>query len=456
MRIEEDTMGKVEVPINALWGAHTQRTINNFQISGITFPVNFLETLVIVKKVCAKVNGELGEITDKEAKLIALAAEKVIEDKLWDQFPLDIIQTGSGTQTNMNANEVLANLASQLSEKENKINWSTVNKGQSSNDIIPTAMNISTSVAITRELIPQLEKLIKALEEKEEEFKAIIKIARTHLQDAVPMTLGQEFGAFAAQLREIKLQIERTLPILYNLPVGGTAVGTGVNAHPSLAEEVCKELEREYNLPFKPSENSFRQIAAHDELVTISGLIRTLAIALIKIANDIRWLASGPRCGLGELSLPSNEPGSSIMPGKINPTQSEAMVQAGLKVMGNDHVVSLGGLYGGQLNLNTAKPIIIHSVLQSITILSNAMGSFTEKSVVGIKANKERIASLVEQSLMLATALTPYIGYDEASRLAKKAYIEGKTIRELALEEKILTKEELEKALDPLRMVGMK
>ncbi|MHA1910776.1 MAG: class II fumarate hydratase, partial [Candidatus Kariarchaeaceae archaeon] len=432
----------------------TQRTINNFKISGITFPINFLETLVTVKKVCAKVNGKLGEITSKEAQLIALAAEKIINDHLWDQFPLDIIQTGSGTQTNMNANEVLANLASK-GEKE-KIHWSIVNRGQSSNDIIPTAMNVSTSVAITKELIPQLKKLIEALKEKEEEFKAIIKIARTHLQDAVPMTMGQEFGTFAAQLKEIKRQIVMTLPSLYKLPVGGTAVGTGVNAHPLLAEEVCKELEKEYDIPFKPSENLFRQIAAHDELVTISGIIRTLAIALIKIANDIRWLASGPRCGLGELSLPANEPGSSIMPGKINPTQSEAMVQAGLMVMGNDHVVSLGGLYGGQLNLNTAKPIIIHSLLQSISILSNAMRSFTEKSVIGIKVNEDRIASLVEQSLMLATALTPYIGYDEASKLAKKAFEEGKTIRELALEEKILTEEELEKALDTSKMVGTK
>ncbi len=457
-RIERDTLGEVKVPQKAWWGAQTQRSLENFKISGIRFPIIFLDSLVRIKRACARANSELGEIPGELGEIIIKAATKILEDQMWDQFPLDIFQTGSGTQTNMNANEVIANIANVMlggkkGEKKPVHPNDHVNKGQSSNDIIPTTMYVSTARALKAQLFPALDKLASALEAKAEEFKDIIKIGRTHLQDAVPITLEQEFSGYVAQLRSVKEQLKNLFSIITYLPIGGTAVGTGLNAHPKLAALTCKYLSEELKIEFKPSRNKFAQIAAHDELVSLSGLLNTLAVALIKIGNDIRWLASGPRCGLGELILPANEPGSSIMPGKINPTQAEALVQACLRVIGNVHVIGMGGFFGGQLDLNTAKPLMIHAMLESITLLANAMTSFTEKCVIGIKANTQRITQLVDQSLMLVTALTPYIGYDKAAKIAHKAHREGKTIREVVLEENVLSPEELEKALDLRKMV---
>ncbi len=457
-RIERDTLGEVKVPKEAWWGAQTQRSLQNFRISGIRFPPIFLDSLVRIKRTCARVNAELGEIPETIGESIIKAATKIIEDQMWDQFPLDVFQTGSGTQTNMNANEVIANIANVMlggkkGEKTPVHPNDHVNKGQSSNDIIPTAMYVATARALKSQLFPALDKFAAALEVKAEEFKDIIKIGRTHLQDAVPITLGQEFSGFAAQLRSIEEQLKKTFPIITYLPIGGTAVGTGLNAHPKLAELTCKYLSAELDIEFKPTRNRFAQIAAHDELVSVSGLLKVLAVALIKIGNDIRWLASGPRCGLGELILPANEPGSSIMPGKINPTQAEALIQACLRVIGNDHVISMGGFFGGQIDLNTAKPLMIHAMLESITLLSNAMTSFTDRCLNGIEANTRRIEQLVEQSLMLVTALTPHIGYDKAAKLAQKAYREDKTIKDVVLEEKIFEPEELEKVLNLKKMV---
>ncbi len=457
-RIERDSLGEVKVPKNVWWGAQTQRSLENFRISGTRFPILFLDSLIRIKRSCARANIELKELSEKIGKAIIAAADKIINDQMWDQFPLDVYQTGSGTQTNMNANEVIANIANEIlggkrGEKKPVHPNDHVNKGQSSNDIIPTAMNVSTARALQNQLIPTLKTLRKKLEEKAIQFKEIIKIGRTHLQDAVPITLGQEFSGYAAQLRATESQLELIFPIITFLPIGGTAVGTGLNAHPKLAKLTCRYLSDELGISFKPSQNKFSQIAAHDELVTISGILKTLAAALIKIGNDIRLLASGPRCGLGELILPVNEPGSSIMPGKVNPTQVEALVQACLRVIGNDQVIAMGGFFGGQIDLNTTKPLMIYTLLESITLLSNSMKSFTEKCVEGIKANRERISFLVNQSLMLVTALTPHIGYDKAAKIAQKAYKEGKTIRQVVLEEKLLTEEELDNFLNLHSMV---
>ncbi len=457
-RIETDSLGSVKVPNDALWGAQTQRAIQNFPISGIVFPPIFLESLVRLKRALAWANKDLGELDAKLAEAIIQATTRILEKQMWDQFPLDIFQTGSGTQTNMNANEVIANLASEFlggeRGKKHPVHPNDhVNRGQSSNDVIPSAMYISAALAVRDQLAPAIKALEQELERKAQEYMEIIKIGRTHLQDAVPISLGQEFSAYAAQLHTIQENLNALIPLICELPIGGTAVGTGLNAHPQLAEKTCQYLKEDLQLPFTPAKNRFADIAAHDKMVTLSGHIRTLAVALIKIANDIRMLGSGPRCGIGELILPANEPGSSIMPGKINPTQAEMLIQVCLKVMGNDHTVAMGGFFGGQFDLNTAKPLIAYSVLESIRLLSNAMLSFNERCVRGIEPNRDRIRFLVEQSLMLATALNPYIGYDNAARIAKKAFKEGKTIREVALEEKILSPEELDVALDLRRMV---
>ncbi len=457
-RIETDSLGSVKVPNEALWGAQTQRAIENFPISGIVFPPIFLESLIRLKRALAKANKDLGELNDEIADGIIQASTQILEKQMWDQFPIDVFQTGSGTQTNMNANEVIANLASELlggqRGKKHPVHPNDhVNRGQSSNDVIPSAMYISAALAVRDQLIPAIETLKQELERKAHEYMEIIKIGRTHLQDAVPISLGQEFSAYATQLLSIQKNLEALIPLLCELPIGGTAVGTGLNAHPQLAEKTCQYLKEELQLPFAPAKNRFADIAAHDKMVTLSGLIRTLAVALIKIANDIRLLGSGPRCGIGELILPANEPGSSIMPGKVNPTQAEMLVQVCMKIIGNDQAVAIGGFFGGQFDLNTAKPLIAYNVLESVNLLRNAMLSFNERCVKGIRPNEDRIRFLVEQSLMLATALNPYIGYDNAARIAKKAFEEGKTIREVALDEGILSPEELDVALDLRRMV---
>ncbi|OLS28940.1 MAG: Fumarate hydratase class II [Candidatus Heimdallarchaeota archaeon LC_2] len=460
IRIENDTMGEVEVPSNAIWGAQTQRSIQNFQISTRRFPKSFIIALTQVKRACAIANGELGVIERDIAEVITKAANEIINDGLHlNQFPLDIYQTGSGTQTNMNANEVLSNRAiqimgGQIGSKTPVHPNDHVNKGQSSNDVIPTAMHLSALTEITKTLEPALEGLIISLRSKQNEFINIVKIGRTHLQDAVPLTLGQEFSAYVFQLETVKSHIKEASRYLEQLAIGGTAVGTGLNAHRDLDKKVCSILSNDTGLNFRSDGNKFALIASKDALVGVSGALKTLAITLIKIANDIRWLSSGPRCGLGEISLPENEPGSSIMPGKVNPTQNEMLIQVGAQVIGNDVAVSMGGSWG-VLELNLMKPMIISNVLESIELLANGMNSFSINCISGIKANETRINNLVSQSLMLVTALTKDIGYDKAAYIAKKAFKEGKTIRETVLNEGLIPESEIDKKLDLTKMVHL-
>ncbi len=457
-RIEKDSMGEVKVPADKLWGAQTQRSLMNFDISSRKFPEPFIMALVEVKRAVAIANKELGQVDPKIADAIIQAAEEILEEKKHlDQFPLDIYQTGSGTQTNMNANEVLANRAIQILGGEvgskNPVHPNDhVNKGQSSNDVIPTAMHVSALVEIEKRLLPELDNLSKALEDKAKEFMDIIKIGRTHLQDAVPLSLGQEFSGYVHQLRIAKQAIESAKELIRPLALGGTAVGTGLNAHPDMSKRAIEIISERTGVQFTDDANKFALLAGKDGLVAVSGALKTLAVTLIKIANDIRLLASGPRCGIGELHLPENEPGSSIMPGKVNPTQAEMMVQVGAQVIGNDAAITAGGTWGFY-ELNLMKPMIISNILESIDILTRGMASFRKNAVEGITANVERISSLVDKSLMLATALTPVIGYDKAAELAKKAYKEGKTIREVVREEQLMSDEDLEKALDLTHMV---
>ncbi|RMG34072.1 MAG: class II fumarate hydratase [Methanobacteriota archaeon] len=457
-RIEKDSMGEVKVPADKLWGAQTQRSLMNFDISSRKFPKPFIKALIEVKRAVAIANKELGQVDAKIADAIVQAAEEILEQGMHlDQFPLDIYQTGSGTQTNMNANEVLANRAIQIlggvvGSKDPVHPNDHVNKGQSSNDVIPTAMHISTLVEIEKRLLPELDNLSAALEQKAKEFMGIIKIGRTHLQDAVPLSLGQEFSGYVHQLKIAKQAINAAKELIRPLALGGTAVGTGLNAHPDMSKRAIEIISERTGVQFSDDANKFALLAGKDGLVAVSGALKTLAVALIKIANDIRLLASGPRCGIGELHLPENEPGSSIMPGKVNPTQAEMIVQVGAQVIGNDAAITAGGTWGFY-ELNLMKPMIISNVLESIDILTRGMASFRKNAVEGITANVERISSLVDKSLMLATALTPVIGYDKAAELAKKAYKEGKTIREVVREEQLMSEDELEKALDLTHMV---
>lgn len=460
-RTEKDSLGDVKVPNSALWGAQTQRSKHNFQISSRRLPDVFIRALVEIKRACAISNNELGIIAEDVANAIVKAADEVLDHGMHlEHFPLDVYQTGSGTQTNMNANEVLSNRAIQIMDgtigSKSPVHPNDhVNKGQSSNDVIPTAMHLSALAEINKTLIPSLNKLIGALSVKVIEFKAIVKIGRTHLQDAVPLTLGQEFSGYVSQLTSARNHLMNSVELLEFLAIGGTAVGTGLNAHPDLASKVCNILSRRYDLKLKSDGNKFSLIATKDSLVAVSGALKTLAVSLMKIANDIRLLASGPRAGLGELLLPENEPGSSIMPGKINPTQCEMLTQVGAQVIGNDATVTIGGL-GSFMELNVMKPVIISNILESIEILSNGMRSFTDHAVVGLKADEERINELVEKSLMLVTALTSQLGYDKAAKLAKQAYVEGKTIREVVLENNLMTEDDLNQALDLSKMVTNK
>ncbi len=446
-RKERDSMGEINVPMNALWGAQTQRSIENFHISNRKFPWIFISSLIEIKRACAIANSELGEISKNIADAIISACDKLLDGDYQDQFPLDIFQTGSGTQTNMNVNEVIANLAQKISGIKIHPN-DHVNRGQSSNDTIPTAMHVSTLRELSFRLIPSLDYLIGELQNKSNEFMKIIKIGRTHLQDAVPMSLGQEFSAYVAQLNIARSHILLTNAFIEKLAIGGTAVGTGLNANEDLDVRVCEILSERFGLNFFPSTNKFAQIAGKDGLHAVSGALRVLATVLMKIANDIRWLASGPRAGLGEINLPANEPGSSIMPGKINPTQNEMLIQVAAQVIGNDTTVSTGAQWG-ILQLNLMKPVIISNILESIDILSNGMTSFAKRAIHGITVNEKRISQLVENSLMLVTALTklPNIGYDLAAKLAKKALNENKSIKQVILEEKLMDEKELEKAL---------
>lgn len=459
-RIEKDTMGEIQVPFDKYYGAQTARSLMNFKIGGDRFPRELIRAFGILKKAAALTNKELETLSAEKADLIIKAADEVIEGKLDEHFPLVVWQTGSGTQTNMNANEVIANRAIELaggelgSKKPIHPN-DDVNKAQSSNDTFPTAMHIAAVEQIHHRLIPMVTKLRDALQQKSEEFKDIIKIGRTHLMDAVPLTLGQEFSGYVQMLTNGLERINAALPRLYELALGGTAVGTGLNTHPKFAELSAKKIAEITGLPFVTARNKFEALATHDALVEFHGVLKTLAASLMKIANDIRWLGSGPRCGLGELHLPENEPGSSIMPGKVNPTQSEAMTMVCAQVFGNDVAVNIGGA-SGNFELNVFKPVIIFNVLNSIRLISDACESFTDHCVVGIEANVENIKKHVENSLMLVTALNPVIGYDNAAKVAKKAHAENKTLKQAAVELGLLTPDKFDEIVRPEKMIGPK
>jgi fumarate hydratase, class II len=457
-RSERDAFGPIDVPADALWGAQTQRSLHHFAISTERMPVALLRALAEVKRACAAVNGELGLLaTDKMAAIIA-AADEVLEGAHPDAFPLSVWQTGSGTQTNMNMNEVLANRASELLGGERGMARRVhpndhVNLGQSSNDIFPTAMHVAAVTTLNDDLLPALQALGAVLQVKAVEFADIVKIGRTHLQDATPLTVGQEMSGWVAQLDHAEQAIVATLPALEALAVGGTAVGTGLNAAPGFGERVALELADRSGLPFYSAANKFAALAGHDALVSAHGALKTLATALMKIANDVRWLASGPRSGLGELSIPENEPGSSIMPGKVNPTQCEAMTMLCCQVFGNDVALTVGAA-SGNFELNVFKPLIIHNFLSSVRLLADGMRSFDTHCARGIEVNAPRIAELVARSLMLVTALSPHIGYDRASEIAKQAHHMGTSLREAALALGYVTEEQFDAWVRPEDMVG--
>ena len=455
-RIEHDTFGPIEVAADRLWGAQTQRSLEHFHISSERMPEELILALAMVKRACALVNRDLNLLSAAKADAIVQAADEILLGQHTQEFPLSVWQTGSGTQTNMNLNEVLANRASELLGgkwgKDRLVHPNDdVNLGQSSNDIFPTAMHVAASLSIIQSLLPTLCKLRSTLEKKSRSFDGIVKIGRTHLQDATPLTLGQEFSAYVAQLDYAESIINASLPSLCELAVGGTAVGTGLNTHVEFGERVAAELARSTGLPFKSAANKFAALAAHDALVAAHGMLKTLAAALMKIANDIRWMASGPRSGLGEISIPENEPGSSIMPGKVNPTQCEALTMLCCQVFGNDVAINIGGA-SGNFELNVFKPLIAHNFQQSVRLLADGMASFEAHCVHGIQANHERIAELLERSLMLVTALTPHIGYDLAAEIAKQAHRDGGTLKQTALALGYVTEEEFDNWVQPAKM----
>ena len=457
-RTESDSMGAVEVPTDRYYGAQTQRSLENFRIGGDRFTREMIRALGIVKKASAQVNLELGLLDSKLAELIVQAADEVIAGKWDEHFPLVVWQTGSGTQSNMNANEVISNRAielagGELGSKKPVHPNDHVNRSQSSNDAFPTAMHIAAVEATVGQLLPALHQLIATFEKKTAAFADIIKIGRTHLQDATPLTLGQEFSGYLTQLREGVRRAEAAIKPLYPLALGGTAVGTGLNAHPQFAEKVAARIAALTGQPFVSAPNKFEALSAHDALVEAHGQLRTIAVSLMKIANDVRWLASGPRCGIGELRIPENEPGSSIMPGKVNPTQCEALTMVCVQVMGNDATVGIAGSQGN-FQLNVFKPVIIHNFLHSVRLLADAMVSFDEHCARGIEPNRERIQQHLEESLMLVTALNPHIGYDNAAKVAKKAYQENKTLKETAVELGLISAEKFDQVVRPEKMVG--
>lgn len=457
-REERDTMGVVQVPVNALWGAQTQRSLRNFRISGERMPIALIHALVLVKRAAASVNRDLGLLDASTAAAIIEAADEVISGCHDTEFPLVVWQTGSGTQTNMNVNEVLANRASELLGGGRGIACrihpnDDVNKGQSSNDVFPSAMHVAAVRAISHQLRPSILALRRTLAAKAEEFAGIVKIGRTHLQDATPLTLGQEFSGYVSQLDHGLEHVDASLAHLCELALGGTAVGTGLNTHPEFAVRVAAELAILTDLPFVSALNKFEALAASDALVHAHGALKTLAASLIKIANDIRWLASGPRCGIGELKIPENEPGSSIMPGKVNPTQSEAMIMLCCQVMGNDVAINMGGAMGN-FELNVMRPLIIHNFLQSVRLLADGVLSFNDNCAVAIMANTERIDELMKNSLMLVTALAPHIGYDKAAAIAKTAHHEGTMLKEAAIASGHVTAEQFEAWVKPEDMIG--
>ena len=457
-RTETDSFGPIEVPADRYWGAQTQRSLENFRIGGERMPIPLIHAFGLQKKAAALANMALGALEERLGRAILAAADEVIDGRLDDHFPLVVWQTGSGTQTNMNLNEVIANRANEmlgapLGAKKPVHPNDHVNLSQSSNDSMPTAMHIAAALETTRRLIPALRRLHAALDRKAAEFADVVKIGRTHLQDATPLTLGQEFSGYARQIETGIARIEGALPRVMELAQGGTAVGTGLNAAPDFAHRFAEEAARIAGLPFVTAPNKFEALAAHDALVELSGALNTLAASTMKIANDIRLLASGPRCGLGELILPENEPGSSIMPGKVNPTQAEALTMVAVEVMGNHVAVTIAGSQG-HLELNVYKPVIALNVLRSIRLLADASESFTRNCVEGIEADRARIADLLERSLMLVTALAPRIGYDAAAKIARKAHAEGTSLREAAAALGLIDADEFDRLVRPEAMVG--
>ncbi|MEO3739102.1 class II fumarate hydratase [Kosakonia sp. WA-90] len=457
-RSEKDSMGAIDVPADKLWGAQTQRSLEHFRISTEKMPVSLIHALALTKRAAAKVNQDLGLLPAEKAGAIIAAADEVLEGKHPDEFPLAIWQTGSGTQSNMNMNEVLANRGSEIlggvRGMARKIHPNDdVNKSQSSNDVFPTAMHVAAVIAVREHLLPQLQVLKQTLSEKSIAFADIVKIGRTHLQDATPLTLGQEISGWVAMLEHNLKHIELNLPHLGELALGGTAVGTGLNTHPEYARRVAEELANVTRQPFITAPNKFEALATCDALVQMHGALKGLAASLMKIANDVRWLASGPRCGIGEIAIPENEPGSSIMPGKVNPTQCEAMTMLCAQVLGNDVAVNIGGA-SGNFELNVFRPLVIHNFLQSVRLLADGMESFNAHCAVGIEPNRERIDQLLNESLMLVTALNTHIGYDKAAEIAKKAHKEGLTLKASALALGYLTEAEFDSWVRPESMVG--
>jgi len=457
-RIETDSMGEMQVPQDKYWGAQTQRSLQNFKIGEIRFTPPFIRAYALLKSACAQANRDLGVLSKEKAELIVRAAQEVIDGKLDSHFPLVVFQTGSGTQFNMNVNEVLSNRAIELSggvmgSKKPIHPNDDLNQGQSSNDSFPTAMRISAYLELRNKLLVSVKGLRDALYAKQLEFSDIVKVGRTHLQDAVPLTLGQEFSGYVSQLDHALERIESAFKHLLELPIGGTAVGTGLNAHPEFSTKVITNINRMTQCEFVPSRVKFESIAAHDCIAFASSALRTLAGALLKIANDIRFLGSGPRCGFGEILLPENEPGSSIMPGKVNPTQSEAMSMVVMQVYGNDAAIAFAASQGA-FELNTYKPVMIHNLLESSRLLSDACDSFSQNCVMGILPNREQIARHLNNSLMLVTALNPHIGYDNAAKVAKKAHHENKTLKQAAVELGLLSEEQFDAWVVPANMVG--
>ncbi len=459
-RIEKDTMGELEVPADRYWGAQTQRSLQNFKIGGDRFPREMIRALGILKRAAAETNVELGTLPKDKGDLIVQAANEVIEGKLDDHFPLVVWQTGSGTQTNMNSNEVIANRAieiagGQLGSKEPVHPNDHCNKAQSSNDTFPTAMHIAVGEQLNNRLRGAVTRLRDTLKEKSDKFNDVIKIGRTHLMDATPLTLGQEFSGYVQMLTNDLARVERSLPGVYELALGGTAVGTGLNTHPEFAQKAAEKIAGITKLPFVSAPNKFEALASHGALVEVSGVLKTLACNLMKIANDIRWLASGPRCGIGEITIPANEPGSSIMPGKVNPTQSEAMTMVCAQVIGNDVAVNVGGS-SGNFELNVFKPVIVFNVLNSIRLLADACDSFTDNCAVGIEPHQENIQAHLNNSLMLVTALNNHIGYDNAAKIAKNAHEKGIRLKESAIELGLLTEEKFDEIVRPEDMIAPK
>lgn len=453
IRYERDSMGQIAVPIDRLWGAQTQRSLLHFDIGAEIMPLEIVKALAVLKLAAAEVNSKLGKLPVGKSKLIIAASKEILAGKYDDHFPLHVWQTGSGTQTNMNCNEVIAKLALTMADGKTTIHPNDdVNMSQSSNDTFPTAMHIAGTLAIVSKLLPAVKNLRQELAKKQRSFASIVKIGRTHLQDAVPLTLGQEFSGYVAQLDSCQQHIEQTLFFLKQLAIGGTAVGTGVSAPPKFGELVSKEISKLTGIKFSSAANKFAALAANDPVVMVSGALKSLAVALMKIANDVRWLGSGPRCGLGELSLPENEPGSSIMPGKINPTQCEALTMVCVQVMGNDAAIGFAGSQGN-FELNVFKPVMIYNLLQSIRLLTDSCHSFTKYCVAGLNANKKKINYFLNSSLMLVTALSPKIGYDKSAAIAHKALHEDKTLREACLELGYLSGTEFDALVKPEKMI---